>query len=91
MEAGLFLCNSTRHAIAFLEFQLALNIYMSNQERLTSNTTIAPIDLEVFLAQRGCLRDLKQGLEITPDPKGSGRADISINHDRFLDKQSLEE
>ena len=74
-----------------MEFQLALNIYMSNQERLTSNATIAPIDLEVFLSQRGCLPDLKQGLEITPDPEGSGRADISINHDRFLDKQSSEE
>lgn len=57
---------------------------MSNQEGLTSNATVVLTDLQAFLSKRGCSPHLKQGLEITPAPKGSGRQDISINHDRIL-------
>lgn len=63
---------------------------MSNQERLTSKVTVVPADLEAFLSKRGCSPNFKQGLEITPAPKGSGHMDISTNHDRILGEQPLE-
>ena len=57
---------------------------MFNQEQLTSKTTVAPLELESFISKRGCLPNLKQGLQITPAPRGSGQTDVSIDHDSIL-------
>lgn len=59
---------------------------MSNQEELTSNANVALVDIEAFLSRRGCSPKLKSGLEISTAPKGSGKTDISINHDQILGK-----
>lgn len=47
----------------------------------TSNTEQETDQLLVFLKAKGCNKELKTGLHITPAEKGSGKTDISINHD----------
>lgn len=41
-------------------------------------------ELVAFLKEKGCNTELKTGLHLTPAEKGSGKTDISINHDQFF-------
>jgi len=61
----------------------AVENYVEAQEARPSLTTVVQIALRQFLAERGFLRT-RRALEIEPARKGSGRRDISQNHDRYL-------
>ncbi|MEA5534607.1 hypothetical protein [Crocosphaera sp. XPORK-15E] len=49
----------------------------------TSNTEEQTDQILVFLKAKGCNKELKTGLHITPAEKASGKTDISINHDQL--------
>jgi hypothetical protein len=57
--------------------------YQQAQEASPSLTTVVQAALREYLRERGFLRSRKP-LEITPSKKGSGRHDISQEHDRYL-------
>ncbi len=54
--------------------------WIKSKRQKQKNKNFTPLDK--FLIDRGYSTNLKQGLKITPAPKGSGRSDVSINHDR---------
>ena len=58
------------------------------QKSLRNNTKDK---LLFFLQQRGSNTQLKQDLHLTPAAKGSGKTDISINHDQIITEQSEKE
>lgn len=61
----------------------AVETYQQSQEAPPSLTTVVQTALRHYLGERGFLR--KHGaLEITPARKGSGRRDVSQEHDRYL-------
>jgi len=64
---------------------------MLNLKKLLSQIILALTDWQIFLTKRNCSSNLKKGLTLTPALKGSGRTDISINHDKVLVVQSSEE
>lgn len=57
--------------------------YMQAQEAPPALTTLVQTALREFLRQRGFLRPYRP-LKITPAPRGSGRKDVSENHDLYL-------
>ena len=63
---------------------------VSTQNKLKSSSNSQEDILSLFLKDRGISTQLKQGLHITPAQQGSGRSDISINHDRVISEQSKE-
>jgi hypothetical protein len=63
---------------------------MLHFKKLLDTITLALADWETFLVKRNCSPNLKIGLTLTPASKGSGRTDISINHDKLLVVQSSE-
>ncbi|MEH2251487.1 hypothetical protein [Nostoc sp.] len=67
----------------------ALNAYIKDQEVSIPANVVAETALEDFLCQRGYLHPRKQGLSLTPAPKGSGFQDTSLNHDKILAKQAF--
>ncbi|MDZ8069128.1 MAG: hypothetical protein RMY64_26530 [Nostoc sp. DedQUE08] len=67
----------------------ALNAYIKDQEVSIPANVVAEIALEDFLCQRGYLVSRKQGLSLTPAPKGSGFKDASVNHDKILAEQAF--
>ncbi len=61
----------------------ALENYTQAQEAPPSLTTVVQAALRQYLNERGFLR-VRKPFSITPAQKGSGRRDISENHDRYL-------
>jgi hypothetical protein len=61
----------------------AVEKYMASQEAPPTLTTMVQAALRQYLRERGFLRTRKT-LQITPARKGSGRSDVSQNHDRYL-------
>jgi len=61
----------------------AVERYLASQEAPPTLTTMVQAALRQYLGERGFLRT-KRTLEITPARKGSGRSDVSQQHDRYL-------
>lgn len=61
----------------------AMDDYLQSQEAPPSLTTLMQAALREYLRERGFLREFRP-LKITPAKKGSGRSDISQNHDLYL-------
>ena len=61
----------------------AVEHYQRAQEAPPSLTTVVQAALRQYLAERGFLRT-RRTLQITPAPKGSGRRDVSREHDRYF-------
>ncbi len=63
----------------------AVESYVRAQEAPPSLTSLVQVALRQYLGERGFLR-VRRTLEITPARKGSGRRDVSQEHDRYLAK-----
>jgi len=61
----------------------AMDDYLRSQEAPPSLTTVMQAALRAYLRERGFLREFRP-LKITPAKKGSGRSDVSQNHDLYL-------
>jgi len=61
----------------------AVDKYVQAQEAPPALTTVVQAALREYLRDRGFLRAYRP-LKITPAPRGSGRRDVSENHDRYL-------
>jgi hypothetical protein len=61
----------------------AMDDYVQAQEVPPALTTVVQAALREYLGERGYLRTYKP-LKITPAKRGSGRSDVSINHDLYL-------
>jgi hypothetical protein len=57
--------------------------YLASQEAPPTLTAVVQAALRQYLGERGFLRT-RRTLEITPARKGSGRSDVSQQHDRYL-------
>ena len=69
-----------------------LNSYMKDQEPPPSLTGLVEIALRRFLRERQLeslqYRPARRPLSITPSERGSGRRDVSLNHDRHLAEET---
>lgn len=65
------------------DIERALEAYRNDQEVPPALTTVAEAALREYLAERGYL-PISRSLHITPAEKGSGRHDVSVEHDRYL-------
>jgi len=61
----------------------AIDDYRHSQEAPPSLTTVMQTALREYLRERGFLREFRP-LKITPAKNGSGRRDVSQNHDLYL-------
>jgi len=61
----------------------AMDDYLQSQDAPPSLTTVMQAALREYLRERGFLREFRP-LKITPAKKGSGRSDVSENHDLYL-------
>jgi hypothetical protein len=61
----------------------AMDDYLQSQDAPPSLTKIMQAALREYLRERGFLREFRP-LKITPAKKGSGRSDVSENHDLYL-------
>ncbi len=61
----------------------AVESYQQAQEARPSLTAVVQTALREYLAERGFLR-ARRTLQITPAVKGSGRRDVSQEHDRYF-------
>ncbi|MFZ1137542.1 MAG: hypothetical protein WAN76_00045 [Candidatus Sulfotelmatobacter sp.] len=61
----------------------AIDEYVQAQEAPPALTTVVQAALREYLRERGFLREYRP-LKITPAKKGSGRSDVSQNHDLYL-------
>jgi metal-responsive CopG/Arc/MetJ family transcriptional regulator len=61
----------------------AVESYQQAQEAPPSLTTVIQAALRQYLGERGFLHK-RRTLEISPAAKGSGRRDVSRDHDRYL-------
>ena len=61
----------------------AVDEYVRSQEAPPSLTTVVQVALRQYLEERGFLRE-RRPLNISVAPKGSGRSDVSEEHDRYL-------
>jgi hypothetical protein len=61
----------------------AVDNYLEAQETRPALTTVVQAALREYLRERGFLRTYRP-LKITPAKRGSGRSDVSENHDRYL-------
>jgi len=57
--------------------------YVRAQENPPALTTVMQAALREYLRERGYLRPYRP-LRLTPAPRGSGRRDVSENHDLYL-------
>ena len=57
---------------------------VSTPDNKTMQTEQETDELLAFLKEKGCNTELKTGFNLTPAEKGSGKTDISINHDQFF-------
>ena len=62
----------------------AMDDYLQSQDAPPSLTTVMQAALREYLRERGFLREFRP-LKITPAKKGSGRSDVSQNHDLYFD------
>jgi hypothetical protein len=65
------------------ELAEAVENYVQSQEAPPSLTTVVQVALRQCFEERGFLR-VRRPLEISIAPKGSGRRDVSQDHDRYL-------
>jgi hypothetical protein len=61
----------------------AVDSYRQAQEAPPALTTVVQAALREYLRERGFLRPYR-ALKITPAPHGSGRRDVSENHDLYF-------
>jgi hypothetical protein len=61
----------------------AVEQYVRAQENPPALTTVVQSALREYLQERGFLRRYRP-FKITPAPRGSGRSDVSVNHDRYF-------
>jgi len=61
----------------------ALDSYVRAQENPPALTTVVQAAVREYLRERGFLRTYRP-LKITPASRGSGRTDVSIDHDRYF-------
>lgn len=61
----------------------AVDNYLRAQEAPPALTTVVQAALREYLRERGFLRPYRP-LKITPASRGSGRCDVSENHDRYF-------
>lgn len=61
----------------------AVEEYVKAQEAPPALTTVMQMALREYLGARGFLRH-HRALKITPAPRGSGRSDVSVEHDRYF-------
>ena len=61
----------------------AVENYQRAQEAPPALTTVVQTALREYLRERGFLRTYMP-LKITPARRGSGRSDVSVNHDLYL-------
>jgi hypothetical protein len=61
----------------------ALDEYIHMQDVTPALTAVMQAALREYLRERGFLRPYKP-LKITPADRGSGRSDVSLNHDRYF-------
>ena len=66
------------------ELEKAVDSYVRSQEVPLPLTTLIQAALREYLEQRGYLRRTGRFLRITPATKGSGRSDVSREHDRYF-------
>ncbi len=61
----------------------AVDNYLRAQEAPPALTTVVQAALREYLGERGFLR-VRRSLKIRPAKRGSGRSDVSENHDLYL-------
>ncbi len=61
----------------------AVDDYVKAQDASPTLTAVVQASLREYLRGRGFLREYRP-LKITPAEKGSGRSDVSRNHDLYL-------
>ena len=61
----------------------AVDAYVQAQEVPPALTTVVQAALREYLRERGFLRTYRP-LKLTPAPRGSGRRDVSENHDKYF-------
>lgn len=61
----------------------AVDKYLRAQEAPPALTVVVQAALREYLRERGFLRPYRP-LKITPSPRGSGRRDVSQNHDAYF-------
>jgi hypothetical protein len=61
----------------------AVENYVASQEAPPTLTAVVQAALRQYLGERGFLRT-RPTFKISAAPKGSGRSDVSQNHDRYL-------
>jgi hypothetical protein len=61
----------------------AVDNYLQAQEAPPALTTVVQASLREYLGKRGFLR-VRRPLKIRPAKRGSGRSDISLEHDLYL-------
>lgn len=61
----------------------AMDNYLQAQDAPPSLTTVMQAALREYLRERGFLR-VRRTLKIRPAKQGSGRSDVSQNHDLYL-------
>jgi hypothetical protein len=67
------------------EIERALDAYLADRDPEEPLTAVVQSALREFLADRGYLPARHRGpLRLTPAPRGSGRKDVSLEHDRYL-------
>ena len=65
------------------EIDSALDAYLREQEISPPLTSVVQTALREYLATRGYLAPARP-LRITPAKKGSGKRDVSVEHDRYF-------
>ena len=65
------------------EVAQALEAYVRDQEAAPALTAVVQAALRSFLAERGYL-PARRRPKITPAPRGSGKSDISVEHDKYF-------
>lgn len=69
------------------DLEEVLNRYLRDQTAPPSLTTLVQAALREYLAGRGYFSGDYRPLRITPAQTGSGKSDISIDHDRYFAEQ----
>ena len=72
------------------DLEEALEAYRRDQESPLDLPTVAQAALREYLAGRGYFAPFRP-LRITPAPHGSGRHDVSAEHDKYLSEDCADE
>lgn len=65
------------------DLEEAVDNYIKSQDAPPALTAVVQAALREYLRERGFLRPYRP-LKITPAPRGSGRSDVSQNHDLYF-------